>query len=89
MKIDAIYRKMQTLKLRRDCLVQEHEIKLAEIDKEIENERQAIERINEAIAPLLCPGCGGKGTERYCDAAGDMDDRPCPHCKGTGVKLEG
>lgn len=31
-----------------------------------------------------CDGCEGKGTERYCDAAGDMDDRDCSDCHGTG-----
>jgi uncharacterized protein (TIGR02996 family) len=30
-----------------------------------------------------CAGCEGLGTERYCDAAGDMDDRECLTCKGT------
>ena len=33
---------------------------------------------------LICPVCDGEGTERYCDAAGDMDDRSCSNCKGTG-----
>ena len=34
-----------------------------------------------------CPECGGKGSERYCDAAGDMDDRPCRVCGGSGDLL--
>lgn len=32
----------------------------------------------------MCRRCKGKGTERYCDAAGDMDDRDCGDCHGTG-----
>ena len=35
-----------------------------------------------------CPRCGGRGEERYCDAAGDMDDRTCPACQGTGTVEE-
>ncbi len=38
----------------------------------------------EERAGRACSGCGGKGIERYCDAAGDMDDRGCPDCKGAG-----
>ena len=37
--------------------------------------------------PLLsrtCGSCKGSKTERYCDAAGDIDDRDCRVCKGRG-----
>ena len=34
----------------------------------------------------ICPSCNGSRTERYCDAAGDMDDRDCSSCKGTGKR---
>lgn len=30
-----------------------------------------------------CPSCGGRGEERFCDAAGDIDDRPCTTCGGS------
>ncbi len=33
----------------------------------------------------ICPSCNGTKTERYCDAAGDMDDRDCLTCHGLGV----
>ena len=35
---------------------------------------------------LICPTCNGTGSERYCDAAGDMDDRDCVSCKGSGKR---
>lgn len=31
---------------------------------------------------MECGWCDGRGEERYCDAAGDMDDRPCEDCGG-------
>lgn len=33
-----------------------------------------------------CSHCDGTGKQRYADAAGDMDERPCPHCNGTRGK---
>lgn len=37
------------------------------------------------VGAAVCPGCDGKRTERYCDAAGDMDDRDCSDCGGKGL----
>lgn len=36
---------------------------------------------------VKCGACNGNGTERYCDAAGDMDDRECSACHGRPLNL--
>lgn len=64
----------------------EYEKKLKAIDAEIKKVDAAIKTMNEALEPYLCPTCNGSGTERYCDAAGDMDDMTCRTCHGTGIK---
>ena len=60
---------------------------IREYDAEIKNIDRAISQINEAVKDILCPACGGSGTTRRMDAAGQMEDWPCPRCKGTGVKM--
>ena len=42
---------------------------------------------NPQWSQLPCPVCDSKRTERYCDAAGDMDDRDCAECRGAGDLL--
>ena len=36
-----------------------------------------------------CQECSGTGRERYCDAAGDIDERSCLSCNGTGERPNG
>ena len=47
-----------------------------------------IYKLGIAIGHLesICPSCNGTGNERYCDAAGDMDDRDCSACNGIGKR---
>lgn len=63
----------------------EYERRAAEIDDEIRQIDDAMNVVSAAIQPYLCPDCRGSGNRRVCDAAGDMDDEPCPTCKGTGI----
>lgn len=63
----------------------EYERRAAEIDDEISKIDSAMEVVNAAIKPYLCPDCGGSGNHRVPDAAGQMENRPCPTCKGTGI----
>ena len=57
--------------------IQEKEGKILELQRK---EKMLLSGLKET-----CPSCKGKKTERYCDAAGDMDDRECETCKGHGV----
>lgn len=61
--------------------------KIAEIDQKIADIDKAIDIANEAIKDILCPKCGGKGSVRSSDAAGQMEDVTCYVCKGTGIKM--
>lgn len=51
--------------------------------------------IDEVRAPLVtliggdCPGCSGRGEERYTDAAGSGDWRPCEDCGGVWPNKNG
>lgn len=55
------------------------------IDVEIAKVDQALETINSAIAPYICPVCHGTGEEPFTDAAGSRDTRPCTKCDGSGI----
>lgn len=69
-------------KVQREC-----EIRVKEIDYEIGKINSAIEVIEKAMEPYLCPVCKGTGNTRRADAAGQMEDWECEACKGTGVKI--
>lgn len=66
---------------------QEADRQIREYDAEIKNIDRAVSLINNAVKDILCPDCGGSGTTRRMDAAGQMEDCHCPRCKGTGVKM--
>ncbi len=66
---------------------EEADCQIREYDAEIKNIDRVISQINEAVKDILCPACCGSGTTRHMDAAGQMEDWPCPRCKGTGVKM--
>lgn len=70
---------------RKRQLEEDHKRAVAEIDDEIRNIDMAMATVKKAIEPYLCPDCGGSGTRRVPDAAGQSEDRPCPSCKGTGI----
>lgn len=40
-----------------------------------------IKRMDFSNANSVCSQCGGAGTIRHCDAAGDMEDISCPSCR--------
>lgn len=40
--------------------------------------------LEERDGDEACYHCNGTGEQRYADAAGDMDERPCPWCNATG-----
>lgn len=83
--IGALTAKRNDLNKRKQSIKAEYEKRTAEIDRELDQIQTALDTLNEAVKEYLCPSCKGTGTERYCDAAGDMDDRPCGRCCGTGV----
>lgn len=59
--------------------------KVAEIDTELTDVDRAIKTLNDAVEDYPCNTCGGEGTIRKPDAAGQMEDCRCPACNGTGV----
>lgn len=85
--IGALSRKRTRLVERKRRVKTEADQQIAEIDREIAEVDKAIGVVNEAVKDILCKTCGGTGSVRRCDAAGQMDDDTCPDCKGTGVKI--
>lgn len=71
---------------RRAAIKREYDGKLAAVDAEIKGVDDAIRIARDSVAPYLCTECGGSGNRRVPDAAGQMEDRPCKACKGTGYK---
>lgn len=55
------------------------------LDKQIDNNNYIINLIEQNPNQEICPKCNGTGTEKYCDAAGDMDDRTCSMCHGNRI----
>lgn len=58
---------------------------LESINAQIQRLDAAIDTVNEAIQPFICPACHGDGDIRVSDAAGGRDTKTCPICHGTGV----
>lgn len=79
-------KKANIIKQQRD-LENKYEAEKMHLGHELQLINQALKTINDAVERYLCPSCGGTGTIRVCDAAGDMDDETCPACQGTGVKM--
>lgn len=65
-----------------------YETRVAEIDKQIGEIDRAINYIDEAVKPYACPHCGGTGSIRVPDAAGQCEDVICRVCNGTGFKFD-
>ena len=82
----ALSKKRQRLLSEKREVAEQAQARIAEIDRELSHVDKAISTINEAIKGYLCQTCGGSGTVRRCDAAGQMEDEECPACKGTGIK---
>jgi len=67
--------------------------KIKYLERKITETKEELERLEEEKAKLedtlqnldvTCPSCGGKGREKYTDAAGDTDTRDCQTCRGLG-----
>lgn len=85
----ALNQKRAAIIKQKGILLREYEEKRQELDCELDAIDEAIAVMNDAVKDVLCQRCGGSGVEKYCDAAGDMDDRPCPSCHGTGIRMKG
>ena len=79
--ISALNRKRASLNGQKQQIRAEADRTIAEIDAEIANVDRALKTLND----YLCKTCGGEGTIRKPDAAGQMEDCRCPACNGTGV----
>lgn len=84
--ITTLKNKHSRLLKQKENFLKEYNEVLDAIDKEIQEVDQALSIINKVTKDCLCDRCNGTGYIRYCDAAGDMDDKECPCCHGTGVK---
>ena len=83
--ISALNRKRASLNGQKQQIRAEADRKIAEIDAELANVDRALKTLNDAVKDYLCKTCGGEGTIRRPDAAGQMEDCRCPACNGTGV----
>lgn len=85
--IVALNRKRAHLVATKRSIMEDAERRAAAIQEEITNIDNAMSVLNDAVQNYLCKECHGTGTVRRPDAAGQMCDETCPHCKGTGVVL--
>ena len=85
----ALNQKRMAIQNQKDQLYREYKTKLISLDSELDAVNEALAVMNEAVKDILCKRCDGSGMERYCDAAGDIDERPCAACRGTGITMKG
>lgn len=83
--IGALNRKRASLNSQKQQIRAEADREIAGIDAELADVDRAIKTLNDAVKEYLCKTCGGEGTIRKPDAAGQMEDCRCPACHGTGV----
>ena len=83
--ISNLKNKQYKLEIIRNNVQLDYKAKIEDIDSEIKRINDAVKCIEDLTQELICPRCKGTGEERYCDGAGDMDDRECPLCHGTGI----
>lgn len=83
--IIPLMEKRSKLLKRKEALEEQHKKEISEISHEINEVVKALNCIERYIKPILCSHCDGTGVERYCDAAGDIDERECEYCNGTGI----
>ena len=84
--IGVLFKKRTALVQRRRAIEDDFKRQMEEVNSEIRKVDEAISTLNEATKDFLCHRCHGTGEIRRCDAAGQMEDWPCPDCYGTGVK---
>lgn len=84
--VNEINIKMNSLKLEKEALKKEYEIKAQKIDEEIIRYASCINVLEDVVSSIVCPNCGCSGAVRYTDAAGDVDTKKCTLCGGRGVK---
>lgn len=83
--VTALAARRAELVRRKAALKADLEKKIKEADDLIRQLDDAMAVIEQAVAPYKCKACGGSGSIRRCDAAGQMEDWPCPDCRGTGI----
>ena len=86
--VTALNARRRALCNRKAQLKTDYDRSVAEIVSEIADIDKAMETMRSAIEPYLCPSCGGSGNHRVPDAAGQMEDKPCRACKGTGIRID-
>ncbi len=65
----------------------EYERNLASLDKQIDEIDHTLSYLNDAVKQYICQHCGGSGSIRVPDAAGQCEDVTCRVCNGTGFKI--
>lgn len=83
--ISNLRNKQHKLETIRNNVQLDYKAKIEDIDSEIKRINEVVKYIEDLTQELICPRCKGTGEERYCDGAGDIDDRECPLCHGTGI----
>lgn len=79
--------KVNRLRQQKREIESEYNRKIKDIDKEIEEEQKALDKVNEVLKPYICSCCDGSGEETFSDAAGSRDYRKCTSCGGIGVNM--
>lgn len=87
--ITALVGRRSALERRKAQVRLDADKQIKEIDEEIQNIKNALDTVNKALSGILCPVCGGTGSVRRPDAAGQMEDWACDACQGTGIKQIG
>lgn len=87
--ITALVSRRSALERRKAQIQADANRQIEEIDAEIQNIKNALNTVNKALSGVLCSVCGGTGSIRRPDAAGQMEDWPCGTCHGTGIKQIG
>lgn len=86
--VRALQNKRDVLNGQKREIQQEAKCRIAEIDAQLAAIDSAQKTIDSIVKDHLCDRCHGEGTVSSYDAAGQREERPCPCCKGTGVKTD-
>lgn len=87
--ITALVNRRSALERRKAQIQADADRQIKKINTEIRKIKDALDTVNKALSGILCPVCGGTGSVRRPDAAGQMEDWTCDACQGTGIKQIG